>query len=417
MQYSLLKINTDSRPRINNSYINIFTAKGGPKLLYVAIAVLYLVMPIILYFYIEPNMLYLELAGMAITAIAGIIIGYKFTVFDSLIKNKSKRIIINSNVYVSIIGGLFFVYCLVTVLTAPSIPIISAIMGGNSDLLSQERGEFLKGRKGPWIVLLYMSSIFTSTLMPYCLIHAYMVKNKFRHLLTIIFLAFSISFLVKALFLNFIIPFAAYYIETKKIKKKQFLMAVALVIAFLTIMISLSKSAGTQQEKNFEVSQFFSVTYATSSSLQFLLYRSISIPVITAVDTIYVHSTRFAGEMMLGSTSSLLAAITGQEKINLERIVFEHQYGGWNDFANSNVTFIIDAFVNFGWIGVLIFGMIVGLTFRIFKRSEDVAFRSIAPLYTYLLISSPLIGMFLSNGYLILFLQSFLIKLKLRHEK
>lgn len=418
MRSSLFKINTEYKLQKKNvDRLSVFTAKGGPKLLYIALAILYLTVPLVIYFFIIPNLLYLELAGMTTIAIIGIVLGFKLTLFDNAIRSKSKRFIINSHVYVNVIGGIFFTYCVVTVLTAPSIPIISAITGSNADLLSQERGDFLKGRQGPWIALLYISSIFTSTLMPYCLVHAYLVKNRFRHLLTLIFLTFSISFLVKALFLNFIIPFTAYCIETKRIKRKQLLIAAVMIITLLTVMVSLSGSADTQQDETFEVSQFFSVSYATSSSLQFLLYRSISVPVITAVDTLYVHSTRFAGEMMLGSTSSLIAAITGQEKINLERIVFEHQYGGWNDFANSNVVFVLDAFVNFGWVGILIFGIFVGLTFRIFKRSEDIAFRSIAPLYTYLLISSPLIGMFLSNGYLLLFLQVFLIKLKLRHEK
>ncbi|UUZ47355.1 hypothetical protein LP420_28965 [Massilia sp. B-10] len=112
-------------------------------------------------------------------------------------------------------------------------------------------------------------------------------------------------------------------------------------------------------------------------------------PIFTAVDTLTVHATQFGGAPLLGATSGLLAALTGQERINLERYVFEYQFGGWNDFANSNVVFVLDVFVNFGWVGVFVIGAMVGLSLRMFKLSPDPAFQALAPLYAFLLVFSP----------------------------
>ena len=104
--------------------------------------------------------------------------------------------------------------------------------------------------------------------------------------------------------------------------------------------------------------------------------------------------------MLLGATSSLLSAVFGLERINLERFVFEHQFGGWNDTANANAVYIVDAYANFGYVGVVIFGLFIGQIFRWFRLSSDGAFKSLWVIFAFTLFNASLIGMLFSNGFL-----------------
>lgn len=391
----------------------LLTARGALGLLVLGLTLLYIIGPLFVYAAVGPRDVYLALAGQTALAIAGIVLGSRITWLDRRVAGHAPKLAIKASTYVYLVGTLFIAYILVTLITAPSIPLVSAILGSDAYALSDERGEFLKGREGPWLALLYLSSIFTCSLVPYCVVFAYVTANRYRHLLALAFLFFAVSFLVKVLFLNLLIPVLAYALESQRVKKAHLLAFGGGALLLMLTMISLSgfgddARAGGQ----FDLSDFFSATFASGSSWQFLVYRSVAVPIFTAVDTLTVHATQFGGAPLLGATSGLLAALTGQERINLERYVFEYQFGGWNDFANSNVVFVLDAFVNFGWVGVFVIGAMVGLSLRMFKLSPDPAFRALAPLYAFLLVFSPFIGMLLSNGFLLLFLQVLFVKVK-----
>ena len=177
---------------------------------------------------------------------------------------------------------------------------------------------------------------------------------------------------------------------------------VAAAVSFLLFMIWLSGFGSLESSQTHDRADYFTTAYIPTGVVDYFIYRSFSIPVFSVVDTLHVHATTFGGELFLGNTSSLIASILGNEKINIERHVAEYQYGGWNDFANSNVVFFVDGYVNFGWIGPLVFGIIVGQIFKAFAKSNDAAFRSLSLLFSYQLLASPLIQMLLSNGWLIL---------------
>jgi hypothetical protein len=70
--------------------------------------------------------------------------------------------------------------------------------------------------------------------------------------------------------------------------------------------------------------------------------------------------------------------------------------------GSSNSVYITEAFVNFGWIGVVIFSIFIGRSLKWFARSRDEAFRSIWPLYVMGLYSAGLFGQLLSNGFILL---------------
>lgn len=290
------------------------------------------------------------------------------------------------------------VFIVVAFATAPSIPILSALQGASANDLSQERGDFLKGRQGAGIALLYLSTFLVNTIVPYSIILLYSFRSKFRHVSAILFFVFCISFLQKSLFLNLILPLLAYLAISRKMHGKVFFGLIIGSIALLILTTFLSLSGETSESEN--SGDYMSAQYAPANSLDYFLWRSTAVPIFTAVDTLIVHADQFGSRPLLGATSSLLSAIFDIERVNIERFVFEHQFGSWNDTANANAVFVIDAYVNFDWFGVVAFGLFVGLVFRWFRISHDIAFRSLWVIFAFILFSSPLIGMLLSNGFL-----------------
>ncbi|UUZ47354.1 hypothetical protein LP420_28960 [Massilia sp. B-10] len=170
----------------------------------------------------------------------GIVLGSRITWLDRRVAGHAPKLAIKASTYVYLVGTLFIAYILVTLITAPSIPLVSAILGSDAHALSDERGEFLKGREGPWLALLYLSSIFTCSLVPYCVVFAYVTANRYRHLLALAFLFFAVSFLVKVLFLNLLIPVLAYALESQRVKKAHLLAFGGGALLLMLTMISLS---------------------------------------------------------------------------------------------------------------------------------------------------------------------------------
>jgi hypothetical protein len=131
-------------------------------------------------------------------------------------------------------------------------------------------------------------------------------------------------------------------------------------------------------------------------------WRILSVPIFTASDALAVLDRRFDGEYLHGATSSFVAALFGMERVNYDREVHAYQWGD-TLIGRSNSVFVTDAFVNFGWVGVVVFSFFVGQAFRWFALSDDEAFRSMWPLFAYNIIQASLIGSLLSSGFAILF--------------
>ena len=175
-----------------------------------------------------------------------------------------------------------------------------------------------------------------------------------------------------------------------------------MALLLVGIVLSLGGDSAAGQQPN--STDFMSSLYVPGDAVQFFVWRVFAVPIFTATDTIVVHADQFGARPLLGATSTLLSALFGMERINLERFVFEHQFGGWNELANSNAVFITDAYVNFGYVGVLVFAFIVGQIFRWFKISRDLPFRSLWPLFAFTAFSSSLIATLLSGGFLAMLL-------------
>ena len=380
----------------SNIFIFLFHPRNGLIVFSAAILLVYCITPLILNIYLHNHEMLKLIAAITAVSVVAMWVGFFIPIFDYRFEDQAGRLIINPQDFIVVTWILFLTFILITFLTAPTIPIISALLGADANSLSQERGEFLKGREGFGIILLYISTFLVNTIVPYSIILLYMTKSPIRHYAAIIFFLFCISFMQKALFLNLILPLLSFMAITKKLRGKVFFMFFLSSVMFLIMITAISLQG---EEVASAQGEYFTASYLPHNPFDYFLWRSIAVPIFTATDTLIVHDTQFDGRWLLGSTSTLLAAIFGHERINLERIVFEYQFGSWNEIANSNSVFVVDAFVNFGWLGVLIFGLTVGQIFRLFYISKDDAFRSLWSIFAFILFSAPLIGMMLSNGF------------------
>jgi hypothetical protein len=294
---------------------------------------------------------------------------------------------------------IFFCFITYTLATAQSIPIFSALSGVVAELLSEERGAFLKGRSGMELSLLYISTILVNTLVPYSLVVLFALKHKLRFFVFLAFFFYALSFLQKTLFLNVLMPLLVFYSGKSKIYEGDMVKFVLLVAGLLLVLISITYEGSSAGEG----AKFLSAQYLPSGAMDFLLWRAIAVPIFTATDTLVVHEVWFRGDHLLGATSSFFAQIFGIERLNIERHVFEYQFGGWNEIANANAVFFLDGYVNFGVVGVIVYSFIVGQFFRIFAKTKDEALSALWIIFANGAYAGSLIGLLLSNGFILIF--------------
>jgi hypothetical protein len=379
----------------------LFGPEYGLVVFSVSLLLVYAVVPGVVYLLLVPAAAFLQLSLITTVAAMAMAVGASVSAADTRFAPRATRIAIRPASYIALIWIGFLLFLAVTFATAPTVPLISALQGASADALSQERGDFLKGRSGAELALLYLSTFLVNTVVPYSIVLMYALGSRWRHTAAVVFFLFCISFLQKALFLNLVLPLLAFSAATGRLRGSTATLIIVGSVAMLVLGVAIStggEPGGSGNARSGE--DFLSAIYSPSSALDYFVWRAFSVPIFTATDTLLVHSKQFAGQPLWGATSSLLSALFGLERVNLERFVFEHQFGSWNEIANSNAVFVVDAYVNFGWIGVIAFGLFVGQVFRWFRRSPDIGFRSLWPLFAFVLFSSPLIGMMLSNGFL-----------------
>ena len=161
---------------------------------------------------------------------------------------------------------------------------------------------------------------------------------------------------------------------------------------------------------------FFQTTYKSSGPLDFVIWRSIAVPIFTAADTLRVFAERFGGEPLWGATSSFIAAIFSLDRVMLEKFVFANEFG-WNELANSNAVYFTEAFANFYWYGVVLISMLVGQSLRWFRKSDDIAFKALWMNYCFALFTAGSIGTMLSNGYALIFFLALFCSLRTTRQQ
>jgi hypothetical protein len=189
----------------------------------------------------------------------------------------------------------------------------------------------------------------------------------------------------------------------------------AVVLCLLYVVSSLAlggaASAGADNAADQGLADFFKTTYKSSGPVDFVVWRSIAVPVFTAADTLRVFAERFTGEPLWGATSSFLAAIFSLDRVPLEKFVFEYEFG-WNELANSNAVFFTEPLQ-----------ISTGMEWCCFRwssagrwLSDHLAFKALWMNYCFMLYAGGLIGTLLSNGYSLIFFLPLFCSLRMTRE-
>jgi hypothetical protein len=150
----------------------------------------------------------------------------------------------------------------------------------------------------------------------------------------------------------------------------------------------------------------------------FVVNRVLWIPYITAYDWLGYFDLRLKGRLLHGATSSLLAKISGTEQFPMEKEVFKYQFGtGGPQTAAANATFVVDAFVNFGWFGVASYAFLLAALVYLISIVGNPAMQACSYYFLIQISMGGLPGVLFSNGLLLLTLISLFIKPKQEFEK
>ena len=376
----------------------ITAAESGDVYLILAVLTAYAVIPLALYLWLDVDSNYAELAAVSAVTALGIWMGSRIGMFDRIRVVKWQ---LPAPLFHRIVWGVFIAFVCIAWLTAEKIPLIAALSGADPDTIAVLREQFLKSREGWQASFVYINAVLSGALIPYSIALMFLQRVPARWYAFFFFLAFAISFVEKAFFFKAALPLI-YLVVQQKIRfpvSPKVLIGGALAMLGLVTVLS---GAGASPEDGGDA--FFTASYVPQGPLGHLVWRSVAIPLVTAADAVRVLNEDFGGQVLWGATSSLIAAATGQERIEFERLVFAAQWGqNETGTGSSNSVFLTEAYVNFGWLGALSFGIIAGLLLQLFRRSQDAAFQSLWMLFALGAYTSGLIGLLLSNGFILLF--------------
>jgi len=346
------------------------------------------------------------LAGITILSILGFLTSFYINFFPEV---KRKYLVINGDIFSRYVFLFYIMVVLLIVVTAGELPILASLRGASQEDLFGLREGFLKDRKGFEIIFSYLITLIDSTFFPFVIIRAFLYKNKNRYIYLIAFILYSISFLEKAYFLKIAIPLFLFFYYKSKNKKTYLLISGGAIIAIIILMFTLSKFDAIEVIRD---EPFFSIYHIPSTVSEAVIWRIVAVPVITAYQGLDLFfSNSFNGEYLYGATSSLLSSLFGLERINFERVLYQSQFGG-SETGNANQFYLIEAFINYGYIGVFVFSLIVGKMAKDFINTKNIAVICIIPLLFYSLFNSGLIGNLFSNGYILFYLMIKFVKFK-----
>jgi len=405
-----------SSPKLGNGLIGRLTqAEAGAGYLVFLILVTYTLAPLAVASQLDEAQSFTELAAVSGVAAIAVWLGSRLRILDPLIDGRLPRVVMGPETFISVIWTLFVLFVFVAWSTADQIPLLAALGGADADTIAVLREQFLKAREGWQASFVYINAMLSGALIPYSIALMFLHSVSGRWLAFAFFMIFCISFVEKAFFMKAALPLL-YLVAQRRVRLPVSPTTLLWGILGILFLVTAVSGAGTANEDGAET--FFSVAYIPQGPLQHLLWRSVAIPVVTAADAIRVLNEEFGGKLLLGTSSSFLAALLGQERVEFERLVFAAQWGqNETGTGSSNSVYITEAYVNFGWAGVALFSVVVGLIMRMFSRSRDEAFRALWPLFVLGVFTSGLIGLMLSNGYILFFALALLFRFRQQSPK
>jgi hypothetical protein len=143
--------------------------------------------------------------------------------------------------------------------------------------------------------------------------------------------------------------------------------------------------------------------FKCDSQLCYILNRVTWIPYATAIDWLRYQNIVLRGDYVLGKSIGVFSTFLDVPKVNLERDVFEFQWGqNETGTGSSNTVYFIDAFVNFSWFGVLLYAAVLALIVKILVLSDNVPIKCASFVSLFYLGVNSLPPMIFSGGLVVL---------------
>jgi hypothetical protein len=151
-----------------------------------------------------------------------------------------------------------------------------------------------------------------------------------------------------------------------------------------------------------------------TGQLQYVVNRIFWIPYVTAYDWVGYFYEKLDGQYLLGKTSSLIARVTNEAQYPMEREVFKYQFGeSGPQTAAANASFLVDAFVNFGWLGVALYSALFAALTWVVVAQANPAMQACYFYFAFQASMGGLTGVLFSNGMLFLIITAFFVRPKL----
>jgi hypothetical protein len=370
------------------------------------------------------------------------------------------RFEINSGPAIIAISVGYFSLMAYALVTSEKIALWEVIKGSSVDDLAFAREALFKSRVGWEKGLIYANAIFSSALMPFAVAVCYIEKKPYRHALLFFFAASLAPTLEKALILKALFPliFLGFnsYFPSKRVLQIA-LTAVVIVAAniifskmgqasYIAIndaqiqqlqeqkarMLKSNKSdtntlivgdeaggvelSGIQKQLDYYLwagTDLYKYNVFGDGQLQYVANRIFWIPYVTAFDWLGYFYEKLNGNYLLGRTSAVLSRIGGNPPFPMENEVFKYQFGeSGPKTAAANATFLVDAFVNFGWMGVIVYAGLFALITWVVVVQANPAMQACYYYFALQVSMGGLSGVLFSNGLILLICLAFFIRPK-----
>jgi hypothetical protein len=326
--------------------------------------------------------------------------------------------------------GIFTAYFLVllyAILTSEKVPLWEALSGATSLEIAESREMLFRSRVGGEKILIYLYSILTSVFIPYFLMLIFLNRNKLAWPL---YIAFYLSLLIpmeKVLFVKAFLPFfliaANGYLSRRALYIAPIVAAVFLLsMNYLARGSDVGASQGTlttsidrlppnqldsctniiQNGRCLTLEEHVEKYYPLrgTTAVGYLINRALWIPYVTAYDWVQYFEQELDGVHTKGLTSALISKLLEKEKIPMEQYVFDYQFGlGPTQTAGANANFMVDGYINFGMIGVILLSGLVGFFIAIIENLKNPAACACVYLFLFQLLGGGFLGTFLGGGF------------------
>lgn len=297
----------------------------------------------------------------------------------------------------------YFSVIIYAAITAPGIALFEALRGASVSEIANLREEFLRTREGWERVLLYIYTIGLSAFMPLVMSQLFIARSKWRYVVLGAFL-FSLALtLEKSRPLVALLPLVVLFVNIGKARKAYLVMV---WLALFIVLISALARGGISSEERpawdnrlLSVPDEYNLFAGDSSQFYYVINRVLYIPYVTAIDWLRYRELILNGENTFGRSISAIALITGEERINLEQEIFAFQ---WNQnesgTGSANTVFYVDAYLNFDYLGVIIYSIILAFCVRVCVCSSNKALISCLAISLYSVCFNSFSAVLFSGG-------------------